>query len=249
MLDKKSAINALGIVASVAILIAVFYGITVFINSGSRAVNSAISTGSLEFDPGLKSDLDKYFTFVSPDEAKNLLAEARKNGEYKMLLPQFDLISNNKSITIKEVKANVDGNSVTYLAVSGLVAGVHYRSGEDGLMRGGLTGGQAPYLWTFEVDANKDQAKHPTRTTYFPAVYDPTISGGLSLLGRTIDDVYRAVKAGDQIATLLSERGSVNKDVLKGDYQMSVSVSDGERYDLAGFKNILLKNGKFVMVK
>ena len=77
----------------------------------------------------------KYFTFVSADEARGLLAKARDRGEFAFLFPQIDLDNFDKLVIHEREMTTERGRRVALLGIEGLPADVVVYSNIDGTIR------------------------------------------------------------------------------------------------------------------
>lgn len=77
----------------------------------------------------------KYFTFVSADEARGLLAKARDRGEFAFLFPQIDLDNFDKLVIHEREMTTSRGRHVALLGVEGLPADTVVSSNIDGTIR------------------------------------------------------------------------------------------------------------------
>lgn len=226
-----SRLKILASLISLIIIVTVAFGLlrVSSILSG-RQVRKAIQTGEIVMNS--KEDINKYFVFLSGEEAR-LLLEGQSAEKAVFLFPQIDFIFGDRPIVIKQENASVEGRKIDFITFSGLSLGTRIYLGEKSALKGATA---SDYAWFTERAESRPVF---AKTTYVAA------SSALGGLLAKLDHVYKFFPAGEPVASL--NVGTEMNTPIRS--QIAVYISDGERNDYALFGNMLRKGGRFVMVK
>lgn len=243
---KKGWIKPVVIIVAIIVLIAGLFVFSPLKNIFTRVVpgvslEDAIQSGKIEVLSD--SDASSYFTFVSMEEAKKMLADAEAFDELKFLMPQFDIPPGGlKGITIRNEDKETDGGMVRFLTVSGLPAGTMIYTNSDKFGQGGITSGDSAFAWY----RTRNMGESLVTTTYMPAHLAAVI--GQTVLLSKIDDIFREIPMGSPIFKLATDL-PLDENLFPVNTEVAYSVSNGEDKNLADLKNLLMKDGKIVMVE
>lgn len=223
--------NVFALVAAVFIIAAAVFGLSKvsFFFDYNRLVSGVIQTGEIVLNS--PEDINKYFVFLTADEAKSLL-EKQAAEKAVFLFPQIDLVFDDQPIIIKQEKASVEGREISFMTFSGLNVGARIYLGEKSALKGAAS---SNYVWFTERSESRPAF---AKTVYIAA--SPALGGLLAKL----DSVYGFFPAGEAIASL-NVKSEMTSPV---EAQVALYISDGERNDYAVFANMLRKNGKFVLI-
>lgn len=190
-----------------------------------------------------QKDFDRYFVYVSADEARRLFAEARARGEFRFLFPQVDL-SGAEHLTVESYeKESASGEKVTLLGIRGLQPDALVYSNFEGTVSAAAVeyaNGDRDPLIIFT--GRSGDARTEFYVPYLPGANDvpPELEGAVHVtFGATLtgipDSRYLrgpAFPAQWQLAMIVARAGEA-----------------GGAIDGGALKNVLLKNGKIVMVR
>lgn len=213
--------------------------------AGKGKADSAISSGIIEI--ASQKDVKDYFVFMSPDEARKLLEEARNNGQEKMLLPQFDVaFNNNDPIVIESRDGTLEGSPFKFIVVKGLPSGIKIYSSVGGYVRGGVirSGTAIPYVWMKEVREEEDTG---VAVTYVPALVlsksqNPVFIGD-------VEDIYGPIELGAPLVNLMTD-SALDESLVSGGAQIAMAwAGDDGVYNKFELKNILTYRGRMVMAQ
>jgi len=242
---KKKQIILISIIS--AVLLAVVISLFIFtplknIFRGSisgTSLSSAIQSGKIEVLS--ESDASSYFTFVSVDEARKMLEDADTSGQFKFLMPQFDA-SSLKGITIKNEDKETESGIVRFLTISGLPAGTTIYTNSDKFGQGGTTSGSNAFAWFH----TKNMGEPLEAITYIPVSF--ALSAGQKIFLSKIDDVFREVPLNTPIFKLATDL-PLSGDLFPAGNEVAYSIAKDDDRNLADLKNVLMKDGKIVMIK
>ncbi len=224
--------------------------------SATSPVEEAIKAGRIEIkDP---TDVEKYFTFVSPAEARQMLAEAKAKGEFKFLFPSFE-ITGIKDLVIGNFTLSNGQVSLTYLAVQGIPSTTTFRSNSDAAVSISTAGAAPPSTPKIRV-----QSDTPEYTAYLDV--PKTISGTEVPVGATDwplagkYDAKRSVRVEIDDPLFVYEGSSfLNAEITPdagggtfrdrfGDWNMTFLINRGNDWTGADLNNALLKGRKIALV-
>jgi|GEM_PF-3198082 len=218
----------------------------VFFDSGRITVEKAIASGKIEIKS--QQDISRYFEFVTSEEADALLAAETAAGNFRFLMPQFDLDLNGSSIEIAENDRSIEGEDIRYLGIRGIPSGSKVYADLNGFIEGEyIQGGSVPYLKLSERMISEDPGIYEgvTKNLYISTIDISEGTDSLFLSG--IDDIFRRVDPSVPIAVVLSEKG-ISEEVFP--YQLSMMAEKGGDKKLADLDNVLRSSrGRIVMVK
>ncbi|MBI4098041.1 MAG: hypothetical protein HY426_03290 [Candidatus Levybacteria bacterium] len=196
----------------------------------------AMRKGKIEIS---KEGWDEYFVSVSKEEAYTLTAEARKNGQFRYILP-FDPRVEGLSVESFESPIKVGDNvgAMTIIAVKNLPEGTEINSPFDGKSSIGNI--------STIVDGK------PVLREILPSVTNSngeqfTLYGGLDLglkEGMTPSDPLKegAIKLGDFLSTVGKAR------IRQEGFSIMYDINSSKDFSLARLTNLLTKGGKIVFV-
>jgi hypothetical protein len=206
--------------------------------------DKAISAGIVEIKS--REDIDKYFVFVSPERATEILSKAREKGEEKYIFPQFDIsLSGGVPITIEPIESEIEGAPFNFITVRGLPSGIKIYSSVGGFLRGDvISSGTSSYAWVKEIWA--EEGNEDVILTYIAAPSFGELGG--SVLADGIDEAYGEMGFGDHFANLATD-GSLPELLVSGGAQIATAVSGNDgKYIKFDFEDILTYQGRIVMI-
>ncbi len=243
---KKAIIIFAGVFVLAGIVIALMY-FGPFANKMVKGkAEAAIAENLIEVKD--KSQIADYFIELPQEEVKQLLADAKNKGEVKFLMPQFDL-SITESFTVKNESIESEDKTVEYLTVSGLPSGTEIRASIDGLISGGIAQRNEPYVWVRQFEGGSDDNDRDNTLTvmYFPAFIIP--GNDFKPFSEDISaENYGPILMGTKISKILSE-SPLDASVVPGAVSLAVAIDKEGDFEAAKMENLLLKNGRIVMIK
>ena len=205
------------------------------------SLDLAIQSGKIEILS--EREASSFFTFVSVEEAKKMLADAEASGQFKFLMPQFDIPEGGlKGVLIKNEDTLTDIGMVRFLSISGLLGGTTIYANSDKFGQGGTTSGDDAFSW-FRTRNMGDPIEG---VIYVPAYLSLAKAQEVFLLKS--EDFFVEVPLGTPIFKLESNL-YLDNEFLPENTEIAYRITDGENNNLADLKNVLVKNGKIVMVK
>jgi hypothetical protein len=212
-----------------------------FKNFTGSSLNASLQTGRIEITS--EEDQKNYFTFVSVEEARKMLSDADTAGQFKFLMPQFSISESGlKGLVIRNETANVEGNQMKFVLISGLPAGTIVYANSDKFGQGGVSSGDDAFAWF----RTKNIGEEIMTTMYIPASLLVRVDQKVFL--SAIDDVFREFAMGTPIFDLKLDN-YLDENLFPASSQIAFVISKGEDYSLASLNNVLLKDGKIVMIK
>lgn len=202
------------------------------------SLSASIQSGKIEVLS--ESDASSYFTFVSAPEARKMLEDADTSGQFRFLMPQFD--GELKGVTIKNEDKETESGTVRFLTISGLPAGTTIYTNSDKFGQGGTTSGDNAFAW-FHA---KNMGEPLEAITYIPVSF--ALSTGQKIFLSKIDDVFREIPLNTPIFKLATDL-PLNGDLFPVGSEVAYSITKDEDRNLADLKNVLMKDGKIVMIK
>lgn len=243
---KKKQITLIAVASAVVLLVAA--GLFIFtplknIFKGPisvSALNAAIQSGKLEI--ASDSDASSYFTFVSADEANKMLADAETAGQFKFLMPQFDIPTGGlKGVTIRNEDTLTDLGSVRFLSISGLPAGTTIYTNSTRPGQGGVVARDNGFGWYRTKDIKQDLET----ITYVP--YSTVVAVDQKFLLSDIDAEFNDHPMDAPVFKLVTDL-PLDSSVFPANTEIAYKISNGDDNSLADLKNVLMKDGKIVMI-
>ena len=246
-MDKKKTVKiyaGIVIVAGIAVA-SVFFG-RWLINNAKGKAESAIAAGIVEIKN--RSEIKNYFIELPKEEIKQLINDYKNEGQEKFLMPQFDM-SLIDSFSINNESVDSEGKAVEYLTVTGIPSGTEIFSSTDGLISGGIAQRKEPYVWIKQFEGGNDDSDrdNTVSVTYFPAFIVPgqdyrPFSDEIS------SSTYSPISMGTKITKILSD-STLDSTVVPGGVSLSFAIDKEGDFTFAKMENLLLKNGRIVMLK
>jgi hypothetical protein len=202
----------------------------------------ALSAGRVEIMS--EKDIEDYFVFLPAEEVKALLNES----DGKFLFPQMDfLLASGKSLVVESKETNIGDFPLRFLTVSGLSSGAKIYSTGGGFVRGGTVPNEGDsYAWMKEI--RDEGGNGEVMLTYFP-IPETEALVDLVFAMEMDEEMYSPAELGVQIASLF-EDDVLPESVVPGGVNIAVAIAgeDGS-YIKLGLEDILIKDGKIVMVQ
>ena len=202
-------------------------------------------------DPGIvevdSPDGKITFEYVSVEEARRLLDEARSRGEFKFLFPQIDL-NGIDYINIENTKVTAsDGSEIVLLGLSKLTRATEISSNIDGTIRASQIYYEEGVLENTPLTIFTTEAEDYVAELYVPIA--PLLNSETSREFRGGSEV----SLGDEI-TLIPEEVGLKKEIFPDDWQVALiikTITGDEEGEINGssLENILTRNGNIIMVK
>ncbi|MDD4930981.1 MAG: hypothetical protein PHG66_02375 [Candidatus Colwellbacteria bacterium] len=235
-----SSVAILIFAAAAAVIISPMSGIIGF--GDKEIVRKAIASGKIEISS--EADRARYFDYLDIDEVRNLLTEQDNKGDFKFLLPQFDI---SLGTVISEREKETEGEIISYITVRGLTVGTKIYADIDGFAAGLYEEKtDPPYIRTEErvISENPGTYDGVFKVMYVPTLYVP--GGADSIFLSKLDEVLRRITIADPLMPIITDRTLAQIP----DSQIALSIEKKGDRNLADLDNVLLsKNGKIVMVK
>jgi len=202
------------------------------------SVKKAVETGKIEIKRSL--DWNRFFVFVSKEEAGELLKKSYEKGEIKYLLPQF----RTKGITqltfqIREVdNPSGAGSKLAYLLARGLPKQTLFYANFDGQIRPEIMNPEKPYIQLLGMTPGMmPMMTLPCRDQNAKEI----------ILGRLNE--WHETELAKPIIRLETDE-FLDAKIFPGNWQITLIIKkEGDDFTGASLKNLLLKDGKIVMVK
>lgn len=201
-------------------------------------VKKAVETGKIEIKRPF--DWNKYFIFVSKEEAGELLKKSYEKGEIKYLLPQFRTKGITKlTFQIREVdNPSGAGSKLTYLLVQGLPKQTLFYAAFDGQIRPEIMNAEKPYFQLIGMTPGMMPIM---------ALPCPNKNAKEIILGKFNE--WHETELAKPIIRLETDE-LLDAKIFPGNWQMALIIKkEGDDFTGASFKNLLMKNNKIVMVK
>ncbi|MDD5098987.1 MAG: hypothetical protein PHP35_01435 [Candidatus Colwellbacteria bacterium] len=238
-IDKKTAVV---IIVSTLVVVLTAVAFFLFWKTPAMPLISAIDEGKIEINS--QADKARYFTFVSADEANRLLAESGENGEFRFLMPQFDIPSTGTmNIVLRNETVPVEGVDATFLLISGLPKGTTVYTSSGNYAEGDFAfqNGKRLFAWIKERNF-EDELDMLVSTLYMPAVMSQQFMSPIE------SDFFNDMPLMSPILKIETEE-TLPENLFPASSQIAFLLADDEDFSLASLRNVLTKDGRIVMVK
>ena len=229
--------QSIGQIAAVLVIIVVAIGIYGFLRP-SESLLPGIEGGRVEIE---RKDFGRSFVYLPVDEARELLAEARADGEFKFLFPQVDLDGVERLVVENTQIETSDGQMMTLLGIKGLPEDAKIYSNFDGTIRSSSidheNAGNPPMVIFTGNSGNFDLE------FYIP--YSPETDEDPLGTSEVVKVVFGTHLADATVQTHLDGK------VFPAGWQMAMIIQglDSEGLDHSSLDNVLMRGGKIVMVE
>lgn len=226
--------------ALIAVVVVVLAG-TYFLFGQKKPFETERDSGRIEVTSGEEY---KYFTYVSVNEARRLVTEARSSGEFVFLFPQIDF-GDFEKLVIEEYETTTSrGTRVTILSIGGLPRDALVRSNIDGTIRASILDYEDSDMASLIIFTGEED-------DFTLEFYMPYVSGENDLSGE-LEGVLN-VAYGTPLISVASN-SYLENEIFQRNSQMALIVQTnrgGEDVAASGslLKNVLTKYGRIVMVE
>ncbi len=233
-LDNKKIVN---IIVGISVLLLVGVGAYIVLKSpilNKGKIERAIANKEISLKT--VDDFDKYFVYMTQEEAEAQLKLEKDAGKEVFLFPQVGFDISQGEIIIKQEEMNIEGKDTVFLTFNGVSEGTKVYTTGKGTAIGGVT---QTFNWIKEVD--------DIDSVYTKSIY-VGMSGAVSGIKDGMEsDIYSGIAAGEVILTYVIGAKTMEVPVKA---QIAYAIGDGGiNNNFATFDRILQKNGRIVMIQ